>query len=56
MGKNDVWRVFLIKWVFLLKMGLGHENRLMTRVLPRPLVFQGGKSYREKNEFIDLKQ
>ena len=44
MGKNDVWRVFLIKWVFLLKMGLGHENRLMTRVLPRPLVFQGGKS------------
>ena len=33
--------IFMKKWT-------GDEIRLMTRVLPRPLVLQGGKSF-EKN-------
>ena len=48
MGKNDVWRVFLIKWAFFTKNGFGDDFRLMARVLPRPLVFQGGKSFKKR--------
>ena len=35
---------FLMKVPLSLKMGRDDENRLMSRVLPRPLVLQGGKS------------
>ena len=38
---------FSIKVPLLSKMGRDDENRLMTRVLPRPLVLQGGKSFKK---------
>ena len=33
------------------KNGFGDDFRLMTRVLPRPLVFQGGKSFDKPKEY-----
>ena len=36
---------FSMKVPLSLKMGRDDENRLMSRVLPRPLVLQGGKSF-----------
>ena len=51
---DDIFIIFMIKWgdVFFnensifMKKWTGDDFRLMTRVLPRPLVLQGGKSYR----------
>ena len=40
---------FLMKVPLSLKMGRDNENRLMSRVLPRPLVLQGGKSFAKHN-------
>ena len=36
---------FLMKMSIFIKNGPGDDFRLMTRVLPRPLVLQGGKSF-----------
>ena len=41
---------FLMKVPLSLKMGRDDENRLMSRVLPRPQVLQGGKSSRKNTE------
>ena len=39
-----------------MKNGPGHDFRLMTRVLPRPLVLQGGKSFdiKQNTEFDEI--
>ena len=55
---DDIFIIFMIKRgdVFFhensifMKKWTGDEIRLMTRVLPRPLVLQGGKSMRYQNE------
>ena len=52
----------MIKWgdVFFdesstfIKKGTGDDFRLMTRVLPRPLVLQGGKSSAYNTEHEDV--
>ena len=41
---------FSIKVPLLSKMGRDDENRLMSRVLPRPLVLQGGKSFTKNKQ------
>ena len=38
-----------------MKNGTGDDFRLMTRVLPRPLVLQGGKSFAKNTETEDRK-
>ena len=55
-GEMTFFVIFMIKWgdVFFhesstfMKKWTGDDFRLMTRVLPRPLVLQGGKSYRNQ--------
>ena len=61
-GGDDIFIIFMIKRgdVFFdesstfIKKGTGDDIRLMTRVLPRPLVLQGGKSSRKQTETNEL--
>ena len=64
MGGMTFFIIFMIKWgdVFydesstFIRKWTGDDFRLMTRVLPRPLVLQGGKSFekqiQQRNEQI----
>ena len=45
MSKNTYGGLFLSKMSIFIKNGPGDDFRPMTRVLPRPLVLQGGKSF-----------
>ena len=44
--------VFFHESSTFMKKGPGHDFRLMTRVLPRPLVLQGGKSFAFPTEML----
>ena len=50
MGQNAYGGLFLSKVGIFIKNGSGDDFRLMTRVLPRPLGLQGGKSSRKRSE------
>ena len=59
-GGDDIFIIFMIKWgdVFFhensifMKKWTGDDFRLMTRVLPRPLVLQGGKSFEKQQQYL----
>ncbi len=44
------WDVFFHENSIFMKKWTGDDFRLMTRVLPRPLGLQGGKSFENKNQ------